>query len=227
MCSLLTGLIAFAQTGQLTGLVYDEQGKPVEAATVAIPRLHIGTTTNSQGKYHLQGITAGAWQLRVSAIGFDSQILTLEIAGQPALTQNIQLKATGNASLDEVVVTGTLKELRKSESPVPVTIISAKLFQKSASSNVLDALYMVNGINPQVNCNMCNTSDIGINGMPGPYSMVLIDGMPIVSSLSTVYGFSGIPNSIIDRVELVKGPASSCTDLKRSAASSISSLKKP
>jgi outer membrane receptor for ferrienterochelin and colicins len=39
--------------------------------------------------------------------------------------------------------------------------------------------------------------------------MVLIDGMPIVSSLATVYGLSGIPNSLIDRMEVVKGPASS------------------
>ncbi len=39
--------------------------------------------------------------------------------------------------------------------------------------------------------------------------MVLIDGMPIVSSLSTVYGLSGIPNALIERVEIVKGPASS------------------
>ncbi|NJS16525.1 MAG: TonB-dependent receptor plug domain-containing protein [Nostocaceae cyanobacterium CSU_2_110] len=39
--------------------------------------------------------------------------------------------------------------------------------------------------------------------------MVLIDGMPIVSSLSTVYGLSGIPNSMIERIEIVKGPASS------------------
>lgn len=38
--------------------------------------------------------------------------------------------------------------------------------------------------------------------------MVLIDGMPIVSGLSTVYGLSGIPNSMIERVEIVKGPAS-------------------
>jgi outer membrane receptor for ferrienterochelin and colicins len=45
--------------------------------------------------------------------------------------------------------------------------------------------------------------------MEGPYTMVLIDGMPIVSSLSTVYGLSGIPNSIVDRVEIVKGPGSS------------------
>jgi outer membrane receptor for ferrienterochelin and colicins len=39
--------------------------------------------------------------------------------------------------------------------------------------------------------------------------MVLIDGMPIVSSLSTVYGLSGIPNAMIDKIEVVKGPASS------------------
>ena len=38
--------------------------------------------------------------------------------------------------------------------------------------------------------------------------MILIDGMPIVSGLSTVYGLSGIPQSLIDRVEIVKGPAS-------------------
>lgn len=209
VCLLLAALSAFAQTGQITGLVRDENGKPVESATVAIPRLHIGTVTDSGGEYHLQGVAAGKWQLRVSALGFDSYTLLLEIGDKSALTQNILLKTAGNALLDEVVVTGTLKELRKSESPVPVTIISARLFQKSASPNLLDALYMVNGINPQVNCNMCNTADIGINGMPGPYSMVLIDGMPIVSALSTVYGFSGIPNSIIDRVELVKGPASS------------------
>jgi outer membrane receptor for ferrienterochelin and colicins len=38
--------------------------------------------------------------------------------------------------------------------------------------------------------------------------MVLIDGMPIVSSLSTVYGLSGIPQSLIKRIEVIKGPAS-------------------
>ena len=38
--------------------------------------------------------------------------------------------------------------------------------------------------------------------------MILIDGLPIVSGLSTVYGLSGIPQSLIERVEIVKGPAS-------------------
>lgn len=61
---------------------------------------------------------------------------------------------------------------------------------------------------PQYNCNVCNTGDIHINGLEGPYTMVLIDGMPMVSGLSTVYGLSGIPQSLINRVEIVRGPAS-------------------
>ena len=56
---------------------------------------------------------------------------------------------------------------------------------------------------------MCNTGDIHINGLEGPYTLVLIDGMPIVSGLGTVYGLSGIPNSLIEQIEIVKGPASS------------------
>ncbi len=73
---------------------------------------------------------------------------------------------------------------------------------------MFDALQNVNGIRPQLNCNICNTGDIHINGLEGPYTMVLIDGMPIVSGLSTVYGLSGIPQSLIDRIEVIKGPAS-------------------
>lgn len=67
---------------------------------------------------------------------------------------------------------------------------------------------MINGVQPQINCNICGTGDIHINGLEGAYTMVLIDGMPMVSALSTVYGLSGIPNSLIDRVEVIKGPAS-------------------
>ena len=55
---------------------------------------------------------------------------------------------------------------------------------------------------------MCNTGDIHINGQEGSYTMILIDGLPIVSGLSTVYGLSGITQSLIERVEIVKGPAS-------------------
>ena len=111
--------------------------------------------------------------------------------------------------IDDVVITGTMKPMNRSKSPVAVEIYTSKFFQKNPTPNIFEAIAMVNGVKPQLNCSVCNTGDIHINGLEGPYTMILIDGMPIVSSLSTVYGLSGIPNSLIDRIEVVKGPASS------------------
>ena len=111
--------------------------------------------------------------------------------------------------IDEVVISGTLKAVTKLKSPVPVEVYSPTFFRKNPSPSIFDALQNINGVRPQLNCNICNTGDIHINGLEGPYTMILIDGMPIVSSLGSVYGLSGIPNSLVERIEIVKGPASS------------------
>lgn len=110
--------------------------------------------------------------------------------------------------LEEVVISGTLKAVKRLENPVPVEVITATFLKQNPTSNVFDALQNVNGLRPQNNCNVCNTGDIRINGLDGPYTMVTIDGMPIVSALGSVYGLSGIPNSMIERIEVVKGAAS-------------------
>ena len=112
-------------------------------------------------------------------------------------------------ALEEVVISGTLKPVSRLETPVPVEIYTTAFLKKNPTPNVFEALQNVNGVRPQLNCNICNTGDIHINGLEGPYTMVTIDGMPIVSALATVYGLSGIPNSLIDRIEIIKGPASS------------------
>ena len=130
------------------------------------------------------------------------------------LVSNAQQKDTLTVTqpennLDEIVVSGTLKPVSRLETPVPVEVYSSAFLKKNPTSNVFEALQNVNGVRPQLNCNICNTGDIHINGLEGPYTMVTIDGMPIVSALSTVYGLSGIPNSLIDKIEIIKGPASS------------------
>ncbi len=134
-------------------------------------------------------------------------LMTVFISAQSDTT--VPPKNIVNATLNEIVVTGTMKVVKRVESPVPVELYSPAFFKKNPTFNIFEGLQNINGVRPQINCNVCNTGDIRINGLPGPYTMVLIDGMPIVSSLSTVYGLSGIPNSLVERIEIVKGPASS------------------
>lgn len=194
-------------TSSINGTITDKSGDPVPWATVAIPSLKIGVTADSSGHFLLPGVPAGNWELEVKYVGYQPYTVRIRTNGTTPAHKEIVLLDAGT-SLDEVVVSGTMKEVSKLDSPVPVEVYTAKFFKSNPAPTVFDALQNINGVRPQLNCNICNTGDIHINGLEGPYTMVLIDGMPIVSGLSTVYGLSGIPQSLIERVEIVKGPAS-------------------
>ncbi len=196
-----------AQTASISGKIISE-GKPVEYANVAFTGTSYGGTTDTLGRFAIQKIPHGKYRVSVSCIGFNSMEKPVIVKEGENVVLNFDLTNYRN-TLNEVVVTGTLKEVSRLESPVPVEVYTPTYFKKNPTPNIYEALQNVNGVRPQLNCNVCNTGDIHINGLEGPYTMVLIDGMPIVSSLSTVYGLAGIPNSLIERIEIVKGPASS------------------
>ncbi|KAA0991351.1 TonB-dependent receptor [Dyadobacter aurulentus] len=198
-----TSQAQFVLTGNIS---LEGQTESAFGASVYIEQLKIGTTADTLGNYHIANIPGGTYTVRVSYISMPT-ITEKNVSIRQDLVKNFIFKSGANA-LEEVVVTGTMKEVSKLDSPVPVDIITAKFLYKNPVPSIFEGLSYVNGVRSQLNCNVCNTGDIHMNGLEGPYTMVLIDGMPMVSGLSTVYGLSGIPNSLIERVELVKGPAS-------------------
>jgi outer membrane receptor for ferrienterochelin and colicins len=143
---------------------------------------------------------------------YDSCIATISKEGYNTIIQKLE-KSQQNAiilkpqsQLGEVIITGNPSPVKRSSSAIPTELYTPSFFLKNPTPSLFDAMSMVTGVRPQLNCNVCNTGDIHINGMEGPYTLILIDGMPVVSALSTVYGLSGIPNSLVERIEIVKGP---------------------
>jgi len=202
---ILSVNIALAQTGTLSGTISSE-GTLLEFVSVGLRNTTFGTSTNLNGNYSIQNIPYGYYNVLVSIIGFRPVSKKIEV-NSASTKLDFELKESATA-LEEVVVSGTMQEISKLESAVPVEVYSPQFFQANPTPSIFESLQNVNGVRPQLNCNVCNTGDIHINGLEGPYTMVLIDGMPIVSGLSTVYGLTGIPQSLIERVEIVKGPAS-------------------
>ncbi|SOD11273.1 TonB-dependent receptor [Pedobacter xixiisoli] len=202
LCLLMN---SFAQEIVLKGKV-ESNGIAVPKVNLRLVELQRSTQSNVEGEFGFTALKAGSYQIRITAIGYKPQVSKIDISSDTVLIFSL---VEQKEDLKEVVITGTQKEVNRLESPVPVEIYTAKFFQKNPTPSIFDALQNINGVRPQLNCNICNTGDIHINGLEGPYTMVMIDGMPIVSSLSTVYGLSGIPNSLVERVEVVKGPASS------------------
>ncbi|KAB5490967.1 TonB-dependent receptor [Flagellimonas hadalis] len=197
----------FAQTTSLNGKVTDNS-EPLPLANVLLKGAEMGTATDVDGLFELTNIPPGDYILMVSSLGYLPFQTKITLGSGEAKTINISLEPSAE-NLDETVVTGTLKPVSRLESPVPVEVYTPAFLKKNPTASVFDALQNVNGVRPQINCNVCNTGDIHINGLEGPYTLVLIDGMPIVSGLGTVYGLTGIPNSLIEQIEIVKGPASS------------------
>ncbi len=204
---IFLGWIPAASAGELQGRVSDG-GQPLAAATVTLRGTAYGAQTDSSGRFRMTGVPDGTYVLTVSLLGYKPWTRSVTVGPSGSGYLDISLSAASQ-ELDEIVVTGTMREMSRLESPVPVDLVPQKFLLKNPTPSLFEGLSFVNGVRPQVNCNVCNTGDIHINGLEGPYTMVLIDGMPIVSGLSTVYGLVGIPTSLIDRVEVVKGPASS------------------
>ncbi|GAA0737732.1 TonB-dependent receptor [Gaetbulibacter jejuensis] len=194
---------SFAQN--IKGTISSE-GEPLSFVNVYLKNTTKGAVSNENGTYTITNVSPGNYTIIASFTGFRSESKSITISNSDVIV-NFDLSLS--ESLNEVVVTGTLKPVNRLESPVPVEVYSPTFLKKNPTPNIFEALQNVNGVRPQLNCNVCNTGDIHINGLEGPYTLVLIDGMPIVSGLSTVYGLSGIPNSLIEQVEIVKGPASS------------------
>ena len=190
----------------LSGFISSDK-KRVSEARVFLIGTKYTTQTDSLGSYTIENIPEGNYKIQITATGFETLKKNITVLLNKRTILDFELSNIEN-QLNEVVISGTLKPVRRLENPVPVEIITATFLKLNPTANIFDALQNVNGLRPQNNCNVCNTGDIRINGLDGPYTMVTIDGMPIVSALGTVYGLSGIPNSMIDRIEIVKGAAS-------------------
>ena len=195
-----------AQNATISGTISHSLGK-ASSANVYLKGTTIGTTTDNNGSFILSNIPAGNYVIVASFVTYESDEKNLSIKSNGNIEINFFLNRD-QKKMKEVVVTGTMKPVSRLESPVPVEVFTARFFKSNPTPSIFEALQNINGVRPQVNCAICNTGDIHINGLEGSYTMVLIDGMPIVSGLSTVYGLNGIPQSLIERVEIVKGPAS-------------------
>ena len=198
---LLTSLVGWSQ---IKGRVSDGV-QPIAGATVYFPSINKGGVTNLDGVFIFDALPVGDYPIVISYVGFLPQKAKVTIKHAEQDLGAFLLLA--DSSLDEVIISGNLKPVNRLESTIPVEVYSPEFLQLNPSPNLFEGIQYINGIRPQINCSVCNTGDIHINGLEGPYTFVLIDGMPIVSSLASVYGLNGIPTGMIEKIEIVKGPS--------------------
>lgn len=107
-------------------------------------------------------------------------------------------------ALREVVVTATRTERSLTEVPIPVTVISQQQIKAMGSLRLGDVL------SEQTDLTTVNDHGQGIQmqGLNPEYTLILVDGEPLIGRTAGTLELSRVAVGNIQRVEVVKGPAS-------------------
>lgn len=120
-----------------------------------------------------------------------------------------EVLAQAASDANSVVVTGTRSERQLSQVPVRTEVLRQEDMQLRAVADLSQAAELINGLRVESNCQNCNTSEVQLLGLPGAYNQILFDGIPLMSTLGSVYGLEQVPSAFVERIEVVKGGGSS------------------
>ncbi len=127
----------------------------------------------------------------------------------PAFSQQAQ---EGTTVLQQIVVTASGFEQNVKDAPASITVVTREDLEKGSYRDLTDALREVQGVSVT---GIANEKDIFIRGLPGAYTLVLVDGKRQSTRDARTNGNSGFeqsfvpPVSAIERIEVVRGPMSS------------------
>lgn len=199
-------LFLFAAAGawaQVSGRVVETNGQPVSYATAALMRPADSTIVNSalandSGIFRIDGVRAGSYILRVTAVGYQTYKSTAfqVTQGQQTNLGRLLMKQSGR-QLKEVVVRSARPQVQQTAQGITVNPQNSILTQ---GSSVLEVLQR----SPGVIIDQHNNT-IALNGKTGV--MVMIDGRLMrmsMDQLITMLGSMGADN--IAQIELMNTP---------------------
>jgi len=198
----------FAQTGTVKGTV-KTGGEQIEFAQVFINSTTFGTTTNTKGGFIIEDIPFGSYLITASYIGYKNVVKHVTInEHKTEITLDFNLTEQ-TMVLDDIVVTATKTPKRQTNSPVIVNVINSQTISNVQACNLSEGLKFQPGLRVETDCQTCNYTQLIMNGLAGGYSQILINGRPIFSPLTGLYGMEQLPANMIDRIEVVRGGGSS------------------
>ena len=131
------------------------------------------------------------------------------IAGLISLAFHHSISATENINLDEVVVTASRTSQARENVIGDVTVIDRQEIERMGAGSVTDLLRMQPGVQVNTNGGAGTESSIYLRGTNDQHVVLLVDGLRINSATSGTTAYQNIPLALIDRIEILRGPASS------------------
>lgn len=201
---LIIGQFVYGQKGFSVSGEISSEGNSMPYTNIYLETTSHGTVSNADGYYEIKNVPANTYTIVVSMTGFKTIRKKVTIEGNTTLNFNLETEL-----LDEIVITGTRTFKRQNNSAVIVNILNSESLNSLQACNLSDGLKFQPGLRVETDCQTCNYTQLRINGLGGGYSQILINGRPIFSPLTGLYGLEQIPVNMIERIETIRGGGSS------------------
>jgi len=205
---LCVSIFAKAKTvtgiGSITGNITDKTtGLPIHGATIFIPDLNIGTSTDEKGNYLLKQLPEGEYLMQVSAIGYGSVTKVVNLRN----TYSVDFKlSASNYELSDVVVTALGNTTTKKRAPIPISVVTHNMILQGVANTAVDLIASQPGINETTEG--AGTTKPQINGLGFDRVLTLMDGIPQEDfQWGDDHGLLVDPYGVYD-AEIIRGPAS-------------------
>src|SRR2546425_12897883 len=124
LLAVVAGVALAQQQGSVSGVVTDRvAGTPLGSVRVSVLNTNRSTLTNQQGRYTMQALPAGTYQVQAAIIGYAAVTSPAIVTPGQAATVDFALRSAA-VSLDAVVVTSPAGEQRARETGNSVTNIA-------------------------------------------------------------------------------------------------------
>jgi TonB-linked SusC/RagA family outer membrane protein len=214
---LLAASTAFAQTGQVTGIVTEQQsGQPLAAVQVTLTGTTFGTQTGPDGRYTIANAPSGVFTVSTRRIGYaPAQQENVRIVAGQTTTVNFALNVT-TLRLEQVVITGTVDPTSGTRAPMVVDVVSAPEVPPTGSpvaalqGKVAGAQLVSSGGQPGSGISVQLRTPTSISKANEP--LYVIDGVILGAATTDLESLD------IESIEIVKGAAAASLYGSRAAA---------
>lgn len=204
---IIIPLIVSAQSASIKGRVISQNLQPVIGANVIIVETGQGDASDENGYFEIENVAFGTYTLEVSSIGYEKRKLTNVKSGNGSKSITVVLKET-TFETEQIIVSASKYEQKVEDITVSTTIIQPDYIN---SKNFLSFDEVLRHI-PGVQMNLEQVSIRGSSGYSkgvGARVLVAINGIPLYAGDNGDVVWELIPLNDIERVEVIKGPASS------------------
>ena len=190
--------------GSFSGLITDNKTKkPLQGASILIPDLKLGVTSDSTGKFYFKNLPSGTFLIEIKFVGYKSVTKNIIVKGNS--NESFQLEESA-AEINEVVVTGSSKATQIKRNPVPIVSVNHDYLVTHLNSNAIDGIAKIPGVRAVTTGP--NISKPVIRGLGFNRILTLYDGVRQEGQQwGDEHGIE-VDQYSVNKVEIIKGPAS-------------------